>query len=940
MDDAHLTLDADTLLSHAPWLRRLARSLVGEDRVEDVVQQTWLQALSHPPRDAAGLRGFLAKTARHIAWRSHDRESRRSARERKVARVEAIPSTEEALDQLHLQRLVVDAVLTLPESQREVVLLRYFHGVEPARIASRLGIPGSTVRSTLTRALARLRQHLDHNWQGASAWRLAILPLASCEAFGPRTHGVVRVARVLGLATAVGVGTWLLLRAPSIEGNAAQIDLPAVTVDTDRTGETATIREATPSAHATTPSTSTRDALTPLAVDDVAAPALAVQVRHHDGRAALDVPVILQLLDLTQWNVVAVERSNELGIARFDHALASLPPLDRSRRLRVVAGVHARHLEAIPFHANTLGDTPLEIVLPALGRVVLAADSRSITRSSVTATLALPDEDSIPHIKRLGLCSRPSLAMELGLPLRIGEDRFVFPHVELGMELFLDVRNAEPRTSVIEGPRFANEDVVVGLNGLSAKGRVRARITGGDGRPVAHERLRILFGEVNPREELSIRLVCDTDAQGEWNADLPLVDDPRVSQWMMVERTTPTGTLECAWFAWPSGTKRRDLGNFALHEPPVLLQGAVTDLDGRPLPGILVRGMRGPRLPSGTLPLPHRIELGCETRTNETGAFTLRGLAPPGSLVWAVAQNPAGLPSQSPPSPAGTTGLLLALEQAPFLRGRAVTDEFVPVENMLVSVEHGGRTFAVDRLRHDGSFAIGPLTEPVDTVTFALGPASVARYTIDFTRALRRPQRFDLRSQLAPLDLIVQDERGTPLVGEELYVRRQADLDAVVSNGTKASGHVRFLVPSSETSFFITGVNTWPALVERRDTPQVLRLRRAAMLDLTCVHPELPGHLIARALLMSDDARRIDAVAPGAARDVRLDENGHALVPLSLVGRWRVQIVWKLPRAFGRALEVPITHEPVWLDVHEASPFNRRLVLDRSAIETARQRFY
>ena len=41
----------ESLLEHAAFVRRLARVLVLDDaRAEDVLQQTWLNALEHPPR--------------------------------------------------------------------------------------------------------------------------------------------------------------------------------------------------------------------------------------------------------------------------------------------------------------------------------------------------------------------------------------------------------------------------------------------------------------------------------------------------------------------------------------------------------------------------------------------------------------------------------------------------------------------------------------------------------------------------------------------------------------------------------------------------------------------------------------------------------------------------------------------------------------------------
>lgn len=56
---------------------------------------------------------------------------------------------------------VLDAVRRLPARQRDVVVLRYELQLSEADIASTLGIPPGTVKSTLHRALARLREEVE-----------------------------------------------------------------------------------------------------------------------------------------------------------------------------------------------------------------------------------------------------------------------------------------------------------------------------------------------------------------------------------------------------------------------------------------------------------------------------------------------------------------------------------------------------------------------------------------------------------------------------------------------------------------------------------------------------------------------------------------------------------------------------------------------------------
>jgi RNA polymerase sigma-70 factor (ECF subfamily) len=53
-----------------------------------------------------------------------------------------------------------EAIAVLPESNRQVILLRYYEGLSCQDVATRLGMPLGTVTKTLSRAYALLRQEL------------------------------------------------------------------------------------------------------------------------------------------------------------------------------------------------------------------------------------------------------------------------------------------------------------------------------------------------------------------------------------------------------------------------------------------------------------------------------------------------------------------------------------------------------------------------------------------------------------------------------------------------------------------------------------------------------------------------------------------------------------------------------------------------------------
>jgi RNA polymerase sigma factor (sigma-70 family) len=201
----------ETLLEHATWLRHLAAGLVGDRNLaDDLVQDTWVAALRHPPDGGRPFRPWLARVVRNAArfrWRG---DANRAAREAITAdHAETVTPTSEALLARHqLQQLVARLVGELDEPFRATILLRYAEGLEPTQIARQLAIPAGTVRWRIKEALEHLRCGLDDAHAGdRKAWLLALVPLA----LWPRvSHGApvlpigLALVAVAGLAIMVG----------------------------------------------------------------------------------------------------------------------------------------------------------------------------------------------------------------------------------------------------------------------------------------------------------------------------------------------------------------------------------------------------------------------------------------------------------------------------------------------------------------------------------------------------------------------------------------------------------------------------------------------------------------------------------------------------------------------------------------------------------------
>ncbi len=154
-------------------LAAFARRLVGADRGEDLAQETLSVALARTlPSSGPYLFGLMRNVARQEARAMQ----RRRAREAHAARPNRVESTATLALALERMRVVGEAVAALPDAERRVVRLRYYEGIRAADIARRQGVPSSTVRNRIRRALLRLRATLEGAF-GGDPRRSPLLPL-------------------------------------------------------------------------------------------------------------------------------------------------------------------------------------------------------------------------------------------------------------------------------------------------------------------------------------------------------------------------------------------------------------------------------------------------------------------------------------------------------------------------------------------------------------------------------------------------------------------------------------------------------------------------------------------------------------------------------------------------------------------------------------------
>jgi RNA polymerase sigma factor (sigma-70 family) len=206
------------LIRHGPAVLACCRRVLGDSAAaEDAFQATFLVLFRRAGSIRVGdsVAPWLLRVARRAALKAREGELRRQARERRVARPEAmIP---EVMDS-DLRLLVRAQVDHLPAKYRDPVRLCYFEGRTHDDAAAVLGWPVGSVRGRLSRARNMLRHRLIRRGVGITPAALAAalasgsearaeVPRALCErALAATTRGGVVEAGVAALAAAVARG--------------------------------------------------------------------------------------------------------------------------------------------------------------------------------------------------------------------------------------------------------------------------------------------------------------------------------------------------------------------------------------------------------------------------------------------------------------------------------------------------------------------------------------------------------------------------------------------------------------------------------------------------------------------------------------------------------------------------------------------------------------
>lgn len=139
-------------------LQRAARALTGdwtmaEDLVQTALAQSWprWERIRRRDNPEVYVRRVMLNT-----WVSWGRQRWRSERASPV--VPDIPTGEDVASKVVMRMAVRGALEALPRRQRTVLVMRVYDDLTEKQVAQALNCPVGTVKSVMSRALARLRE--------------------------------------------------------------------------------------------------------------------------------------------------------------------------------------------------------------------------------------------------------------------------------------------------------------------------------------------------------------------------------------------------------------------------------------------------------------------------------------------------------------------------------------------------------------------------------------------------------------------------------------------------------------------------------------------------------------------------------------------------------------------------------------------------------------
>jgi RNA polymerase sigma-70 factor (ECF subfamily) len=143
-------------------LSRLRDRGRAEEAMQDTFAAIWRSASTYRPDRGSGA-SWLYTVARNIVIDRARANARVESPSEPEDVADAAPGPARDAEESWLRRHVHEAVERLPEQERILVELAYWHGLSQSEIADRLSVPLGTVKTRTRAALSRLADSLERD---------------------------------------------------------------------------------------------------------------------------------------------------------------------------------------------------------------------------------------------------------------------------------------------------------------------------------------------------------------------------------------------------------------------------------------------------------------------------------------------------------------------------------------------------------------------------------------------------------------------------------------------------------------------------------------------------------------------------------------------------------------------------------------------------------
>ena len=489
------------------------------------------------------------------------------------------------------------------------------------------------------------------------------------------------------------------------------------------------------------------------------------------------------------------------GIAELRHFDVSVGKrLDGGTRYVFSLAIPMRAPPEVVLDVERFPTEPVELVLPATGKLeveVVDADGAPVAIDRTVSAYGL-DVDSSGRVERLAGFHR----------YMRGASRATFPHVELGIELWVWLQDDGAARGVelrLAGPSRPGQAVTARLEVGARYPTFAGKLVDSDGRAVRAPYVASSLTYEHPdygEREMSPR--AQLDEQGRF--ELPMSNPAVAGSTCRVALITPTtpgggdvlsGSFEARA---PVGDETVDVGTVVLRQSPLIAAGIVVDAAGVPIERAdlqVAEKINQREDPEDFNWSFASIGMGY---TGADGRFEIRGLLEPGEYALWPRKN--GYANRGfVRFTAGTVGLELVLDRPASLAGSLLTRASFPAERLSVALVYPEATREQQAyarwggdVQSSGSFGIEQLRPGVADFSVrasvhADALLTVAGVNIKPGEECRDPrlQSLDVRDlvRLVELEVVGEDgapvERGHVRLGDKHYGLDEGRLSLVAS---------------------------------------------------------------------------------------------------------------------------------------------------------------